>query len=633
MILTRINIENFRSIKSTTIELEPRCRVLVGINESGKTNIISALSLLGKNSPPNKLVDKREETPHETPIEDSYVRFVFTLDEEEIEEVKQLFLDSILLEFLETEFIKYNKSNKNVSDFISSINSANYKVNILSESKFVTVFWNENTNVVAKGWKKPSSECPADFTITVDEMDYKVEDFGLICPDFKNYIPDQYLVDATSNDVRDLLTECLTVVINRKLPDVLFWEYSPTNLLPNYIEISEFANNPDICPPLRNMFTLHGIIDIKKSLAEAIQYTPNKLKGYLDRIANSTTKHFREVWEDYPEIEFTLHSNTTQIIPGVKEENTHDFSRRSDGFKRFVTFLLMISAQAKTKKLENTLLIIDEPDHGLHISGAKYLKDRLIDISETNYVVYSTHSIFMIDTSRIDRHYIVTKDKEITSIKKAAPENIQDEEVLYNALGYSIFSILKQSNIIFEGWKDKILFNIAVNSNPALLKKWRNVGICHSKGASAIKNITPMIELANRKCVIVSDNDPPSHQEKKSYEEQKGYGRWLTYYDVDNSITAITGEDFIKNNYISNTINSILPDIGINEVFDESTLSDENKIETIKSFINRSVSDKGNRREAILKIKDSIFENLNADNIEPTYFVFLDFLFQKISSA
>jgi predicted ATP-dependent endonuclease of OLD family len=46
MRLNCIKIKNFRSIEELTITLEPRCRILVGINESGKTNILDALSLL-----------------------------------------------------------------------------------------------------------------------------------------------------------------------------------------------------------------------------------------------------------------------------------------------------------------------------------------------------------------------------------------------------------------------------------------------------------------------------------------------------------------------------------------------------------------------------------------------------------
>lgn len=46
MRLNHVDISNFRSIKSIVINFDPKCRVLVGINESGKSNILEALSLL-----------------------------------------------------------------------------------------------------------------------------------------------------------------------------------------------------------------------------------------------------------------------------------------------------------------------------------------------------------------------------------------------------------------------------------------------------------------------------------------------------------------------------------------------------------------------------------------------------------
>ncbi len=39
MKLDRVKIKNFSSIQDTTLDFDPPCRVLGGINESGKSNI------------------------------------------------------------------------------------------------------------------------------------------------------------------------------------------------------------------------------------------------------------------------------------------------------------------------------------------------------------------------------------------------------------------------------------------------------------------------------------------------------------------------------------------------------------------------------------------------------------------
>ena len=363
------------------------------------------------------------------------------------------------------------------------------------------------------------------------------------------------------------------------------------------------------------MFLLSEIENIKDGLKQYREKSPNQLKNYFNRIANRTTKYFRDVWKEYKNVEFSLEIRGNDIIPGIKEHNTYDFARRSDGFKRFITFLLMISVLAKTKKLQNTLLLVDEAEINLHPSGARDLRDELINIAKTNYVVYSTHSIFMIDPSNQSRHYIVKKEQEITTVDIAKESNLKDEEVLYNALGFSVFSFLNKKNIIFEGWRDKQLFQKYIENASLEEKKFfEDIGVCHAKGVSNIKIMTPLIELANRKCLIISDNDHTANNRKKTYNEEKGYGQWKTYKDIDSNIEAITGEDFIENNFIVKQIKNTLKTVN----FDESILLEKKgKLKKIEKWLNDERIDCSN--EIIKKIKNAIFENLESQNINSEY--------------
>ena len=367
------------------------------------------------------------------------------------------------------------------------------------------------------------------------------------------------------------------------------------------------------------MFTLAGITEISTSIASAKARGNNQFQNYLDGIAKKSTTHFRNVWKEYKNIEFSLRLNADQIEPGVKEKNTLDFSKRSDGFKRFVTFLLMISVNVKTDELTDTLLLIDEPEISLHPSGARYLREELIKISKTNYVVYSTHSIFMIDSGDISRHYIVKKKDEITTIESAKDSNIADEEVLYNALGHSVFAVLKEKNLIFEGWNDKYLFSVALQGATTVLKnKYKDFGICHAKGVGTIKTITPMIELAQRECLIISDSDKPAKDQQKIYKQEKGFGEWKNYQDIDASIVAITGEDFVKNDFITKQVKVILTGSTM-PVFDQTTLADKNKLASISKWLTDNGMTADQAKDTLTKIKNSIFENLKSQNLEDDY--------------
>lgn len=495
MKLNRVEIKNFRSVQDIVIKFDPPCRVLVGINESGKSNILNALALLSDDYEPVKKDDLREALPDEDPIDESYVRFVFKFEKDESDKLFEAVSSKVLASSKNPDIVSIDGKNGGVKEFCAIRDEGLYKADIFEEEKSFNYWKLDSEYRLLGGWKKPTSACPQDFNVELKGQQHKLAEYKLVRAADLADIPEGYLEDAKLDDLAALSGNAITEIIEENLPDALFWEYDEENLLPNFVKIADFSAKPESCTPLKNMFTLAGIDDIKTSIDDARKGTDNQFQNYLDRIAKKTTNHFREVWKEYKNIEFSLKLNADQIIPGVKEKNVHDFARRSDGFKRFVTFLLMISVNVKTDNLNNTLLLVDEADASLHPSGARYLRDELIRISKKNYVIYSTHSIFMIDSGDIGRHYIVKKNDEITTIEQVQASNIADEEVLYNALGHSVFAILKEKNVIFEGWNDKHLFQVVLENAAAdVKKKYKNVGICHARGASSMKAITPMIE-------------------------------------------------------------------------------------------------------------------------------------------
>ena len=620
MKLDRVQIKNFRSIQETEINFDPPCRALVGINESGKSNILRALALLSSEIDPVKKNDLREALPDEAPITQSYVRFVFKFEKDESDALRDRVSSAILARAKNPPIVTLNGRPQKLKDFCASRDEGLYVANIPYETKGLSYWAFGNQYTLLPGWKKPSSACPKDFSFEHKGQSYTLAQYTLIwVADFSD-IPEGYLEDASLEDFTRLVAAGILAITKDNLPDTLLWEYDENNLLPSSVNLAAFSDNPDLCVPLKNMFTLAGIENIKTSIEDARAGSDNQFQNYLNRIAKQTTNHFREVWKEYRNIEFSLQLNADQIIPGVKEQNTHDFARRSDGFKRFVTFLLMISVNVRADLFRNTLLLIDEPDTSLHPSGARYLRDELIRISKTNYVVYSSHSIFMIDPGDISRHYIVKKKYEITNLESAQDSNIADEEVIHNALGHSVFSILKGKNLIFEGWKDQRLFQLALDDAPAdLKKKYKDVGICHARGVSTIKAITPLIELARRECLIISDSGKPAKEQQKIYRQEKGFGEWRNYQEIDPAIDAVTGEDFIKNEWITKKIRRFLAAKSM-PAFDQNILPErKGKVAAISRWLSANGMTADQTKDTVAKIKNAIFENLRHQDIEDTY--------------
>lgn len=622
MKLDKVEIINFRSIKKVAVSFDPSCRVLVGINESGKSNVLKALRLLSEDYTPSRKDDVRESLPDEEAITEAFVKFFFRFEKPETDALYTTVSLKIASSVKDPEIVSIGGTATKLKSLCNQRTDTRYYVDLIKETKSCRYVSFTQDTVFHGEWKKPTKACPPEFEIEVDGKKAKLNSFVLVRSSDFTDIPSTYVEEASVDTLADLVGSTSNAIAEENLLDALFWEYDESNLLPSEISMDTFASKPDECTPLKNMFVLGGVVNIKTEIERIKTLTHNQKQNFLNGIATKTTAHFRSVWKEYKNIEFQLRLDADKIIPAVKEQNSFDFSKRSDGFKRFVTFLLLISVNVKTDNLKNTLLLIDEPDSSLHPSGARYLRDELIKISSKNYVLFSTHSIFMIDAGNIGRHYLVKKTDEITDIESAKDSNIAEEEVIFNALGYSVFETINEKNIIFEGWKDKKLYLTALEgSSTAIKNSLKGIGVCHAKGAKHIKTLTPMLELANRRCVIVSDSDKPAKEQQKLYKQ--GYGEWKTYQDVDATLVAITGEDFVKNTHIVTQVNLTVSVLGLPTFAESNITSGSNKLGSIDSWLKANGLTNEQAKDTLEQIKDSIFESLQYRDIESSYEILL----------
>lgn len=632
MILRSVFIKNFRSIEEATIDFVPSCRVLVGINESGKSNVLKAQRLLDPGVSFDNS-DIRQPLPSEGSISESYVQFTFALEESEIEEVYKNILPKMLIKDNSRAVLKTDSQDLNLKDTCQLKNEGIYKIDIKDQKRTPTHYTLSEEYTICGNWKKPKEGTT--FTVQPQNGDNQnISSFLLINTDDYQEIPAEELEDIDTAYLNRIIGDEIKKIVEQKLPNVTFWEYNENNLLPPSVTIEAFTTNPDSCIPLKNMFLLAGISNIGEEINKEKQTSPNAFRNLLRRVAKHTTTHFRNVWKEYKDIKFSLEPNGENIDCGIEEENIYNFSQRSDGFKRFVSFLLMISVKAKKGLLENTLLLVDEADSSLHPKGTRYLKDELIKISENNFVIYSTHSIFMIDRNNISRHYIVEKRKEKTYLISVDESNITDEEVIYNAIGASIFESLKPHNILFEGWKDKHLFQVAINTIPfayrGIKKIFKDIGYCHAHGAKSIKNVTPMLELGQRECLILSDADDPAKQHQTEYKQNHGYGVWKRY-DQINSTNVITSEDFIKDTVIIKALKEELkkyPSIQINT--EPQIQNNSGKLNIITVWLKQNSVSDINCKIITDQMKDNLFTNLKTSDIYNSYYEFLKILGEEI---
>src|SRR5689334_5379148 len=147
MKLNRVEIKNFRSIKDITVNFEPACRVLVGINESGKSNILNALAFLEEDRKPVEKDDRREALPDEDPIDESYVRFIFKFEKPESDKLLEDVSSKILANDKNPEIVLISAKKQTLKEYCTARNEGLYSVNILDEKKSFT-YWTVSGQLV-----------------------------------------------------------------------------------------------------------------------------------------------------------------------------------------------------------------------------------------------------------------------------------------------------------------------------------------------------------------------------------------------------------------------------------------------------------------------------------------------------
>lgn len=579
MELSRIDINNFRSIKKATIDFNHNCLILLGKNEAGKSNALKAIAaVFGMYTLKNK--DKRKKIDNEK-IEFYDITAVLKLNDAEIDKVEQRFIS------------KYSGLG-NIS-FANKKNLKNYIQTVFKEF-LITIDVADNSKPSYSYWI------------------YTKKDFELLNPLFLNGSEIQN-ENGVEFDLEGKIFELVEGIYKENPLTCHFWEYNEEYLLPNSIEINAFIQKPSSYKSLENIFTLCNRENIRQEFEES-KNQDGDYSNLLEQVSTSVTKIFQNIWDDFKDTSIQLLPNGNEILVKVVNKTKYSFEERSDGFKKFISILLMISTQSRANKINaNDIIIIDEPDQSLYPTSARFLRDELLHIALKSKIVYSTHSQYMIDENCLDRHLIVEKKNDITVIKKEDKNSpFSNDELLRRAIGTSVFECLKSMNIIFEGWLDKELFKIYCKFKK-LNKGFENYGTVYLSGISGVETLVQILVLANKKFIIVADSDATSNHKRNDFisNYKEFQNSWIAYADFCPKV--LTMEDFFDTDYIKQTIE----DCGC------AGYTYENSKRAIENI---DLAVKGSKEKKQL-IKNKLIERISEDKIVPEYDLFI----QRIKDA
>lgn len=622
MKLQSVDIKNFRSISTLELQFIHGCQVLIGINESGKSNILRALQLLDPDVSAAQS-DLRVERQEEAPVSEGYVQFKFELEDLEIEEIYVEIEKNFDSSSVKKPLLIDGAHELTLKEFCQKRCRGLHEINLIDGTR-TSNYWSlpPNKYKMVEGWRasKHSEELKL---LNLSNSAVSIQNSQIFQSSLFQALEGLVTEPVTPEQINRAIGSHVRKIIASKLPKCVYWTYSDQYLLPSSIDIDAFIGNPDICIPLKSMFELAGFAGEKISsvLSEARQQQPHRYLHLLTRVSMAATKHLLSVWKDHKGVKIELRANGSALVPVIQDDQVPiNMANRSDGFKRLVSFLLQISAKVKTSQLKGTLILIDEPEIALHPRGAKNLMQELISIGHSNNVIYSTHSIFMVDRDNIDRHIIVEKKNEITTVWRADKSRVQDEDVLYGAIGYSIFETVNKKNVIFEGWRDKELFRIIrdhqIKINKALKPAFEEIGLTFAEGTKDVKHVSKFLELANRSCLIISDSDGAGISAQKEHVRAHGWGKWVTLNDIFDGGTKISIEDLITQAATIKRSNNFRKNYeGLAEITDANFKVGDSTIKTLDTWVRTLALSNDEHKEAMHALKDQLFEKLKRDEI------------------
>ncbi len=557
MYIHSIKIINYKSVGTQKNELilEPKITAIIGKNESGKSNIIEALSKI------NLLGFNKEAFTPQTNNKDVTVN------------------DMAFQITLKPQYNEKDDNYINKMDSIIIIDPQSYKA-----TGGILFYYNNNCGKKIKELMEILGENP--FKLT----DQSLENYKKF---INALISNKYLDIPTINQGLSVYKGKLNTIDKSKIDDVtkiyneleMLWN-KLINFLPTifYTDINktlkDVYNYDDAKRELTTstsnslLFDIVKLLDISaEDFLQAIKNghdgnkiaIRNKIKRKLNKIINTDFKQFYNAESIYLDVDF----NNNNAIFTVKsnEGNALLLSERSNGLRWYLN--TYINAKANNLIGKNVVYLFDEPGIYLHINAQKELLKFFYNLSENgNQIVYTTHSPYMIDTDNdgIYRIRAIEKNNDgFTYIHKTAYDSelsIKCREdtlaPIINAIGMNFGSMFGPSqgklNIVTEGISDYIYLHTMAK----LLKyDMDSIAFIPSQGASNIINICTILYGWGCDFIALFDYDNEGVVKGGKVFEEKFGGFFENNYCYTKEITKdeLNNKTYIENPF---TIEDVL---------------------------------------------------------------------------
>ncbi|MBD3762520.1 AAA family ATPase [Rhizorhabdus sp.] len=414
MQLRKLNIINFKGIKSAEVEIcttvPGNVITLIGLNESGKTTVLEALShFVSVDADTSSIVNTV--APKQRPIDliPKHRKSNFTGN---IEIRASLELEDLDISDLE----KHLRQNDNINlqtDTLSKKLSVHrvykFKDSDLSGSSnlwwFDFKFTRKKNGVLhfADGGDKNRKEWDSAVNFLTSRFP-KIVYF----PTFLFSVPDKIYLEELPDGKQKEEDRIINRYFRQVLQDVADSLDDDVSIKRHIVDRidrkrSEFPN------PLTFFAALMGMDEYAQ------------IRSVVNRLSGAITRTVFDAWNEI--FHHGVSGKSVKIEWGVDSQQgnipylqlsifdgEHDYAvhERSLGFRWFFTFLLFTQFRRNRSNERGTIFLFDEPASNLHARAQMKLLESFGRTAQNNqYIIYSTHSHYMIDPLCLEKAYIV----------------------------------------------------------------------------------------------------------------------------------------------------------------------------------------------------------------------------------
>lgn len=559
---TSFTICNFKGIQNLKLDLDgnpaSKIFILVGLNESGKTTIMEALSFFYENV---RNADENILTLHPSGIDDNHSLIP--------KNRKDNFTDSTKIEAsleLEEEDIKTLKELLKNNEFLcETINSS---MSICFEFRFENssfvernVYWNPKITGKEKRKRKGSLEEKHKAWNVSYQFIRNIVPPIIYYPNFLFNFPDVIYLEEFAEEGRE------QVFYRRLLQDVLDSLNNKLSLKTHILERTSSSKRQD---------------------REALISVLNKMSSQITRLVFSdnlsvfrTDTKNKSIIVSYPELDEK--ANVFYVELQLKDgEDSYYIRERSLGFRWFFTFLLFTQFRVqRSQGNSNLVFLFDEPASNLHQAAQQRLVRALEELTKSSVsVIYSTHSHHLINPQWLESAFIVKNkalEYEADDINNFEPTNIEVQryrtfvsqypnqhtyyQPILDVLEYCPSNLESVADVIMvEGKNDFYAINYL---QEVILKPKKRIVLLPGSGSGSLDPVIRLYYAWGRNFIVLLDSDAEGKKQKKRYQDVFSgiiQNRLFVFEDIEPSWSNCGMEKLFEPNDLLNVQKSVFPD-------------------------------------------------------------------------